>query len=349
MTWHVLLTHLLFAGCLTALSAGISWMMLRRARIIDIPNERSSHARPVPKCGGISIVAVFFIGVLSIYWMGDGSQIGQGYFLGFILSAFTVASISYADDVNSRPIHVRLVIQLVASLIVVSFGLTLETVMLPFLGAVELGWLGYAITIVWIVGLTNAYNFMDGLDGLAAGVAVIVAVFFMFITWQQGSLFVYINSYAILAGALGFLFFNVSPARIFMGDVGSAFLGFVFATLAIIAARYDVSHTSLLVMPLLLFNFIYDTAFTFFRRLLAGDRVTHAHRTHLYQLCNRLGLSHRAVSMTQYGMCVVQGFAAIWMASLPREDRWLVFVPFVICYGIYSWVVVSKAKRRGLV
>jgi len=349
MTWHVLLTHLLFAGVLTFVSAGISWMMLRSARVIDIPNARSSHVQPVPKCGGVSIVAVFFIGVLAIYFLGDHTQLGQNYFLGFVLSAFAVASISYADDVNSRPIHVRLVIQLVAALIVVSFGITLKTVMLPFVGAIELGWLGYAITIVWIVGLTNAYNFMDGLDGLAAGVAVIVAVFFMFITWQQGSLFVYINSYAILAGALGFLFFNFSPARLFMGDIGSAFLGFVFATLAIIAARYDASHTSLLVMPLLLLNFIYDTTFTFFRRLLAGDRVTHAHRTHLYQLCNRLGLSHRTVSLTQYGMCVVQGFAAIWMVSLPREERWLVFVPFIVCYGVYSWVVISKAKRNSLI
>jgi len=322
--------------------------MLRRVRILDYPNTRSSHVRPVPKCGGVAIVATFFIGIVLIYWMGDSTQIAQRYFLGFALSAMAIACVSFYDDLWNSSVWLRLTTQFISSLIVVYFGLTLKTVTIPILGRVDLGWLGPLVTIVWIVGLTNVYNFMDGLDGLAAGTAVIAGAFFVYITWQQDSLFVYLNSYAILAGALGFLFFNVPPARIFMGDVGSAFLGFVFAVMAIIAARYDTSHTSLLVIPLLLFNFIYDTTFTFFRRLLAGERVTQAHRTHLYQLCNRLGWSQKVVALSQYGMCMAQGFAAIWMLSLPRGQRFWVFVPFMMAYATYSWVVVSKAKHRGI-
>ena len=133
-----------------------------------------------------------------------------------------------------------------------------------------------------------------------------------------------------------------------MGDVGSAFLGFVLAVLAIIAARYDSSHTSFLVMPLLLFNFIYDTFFTFLRRLLRGDRVVDAHRTHLYQLCSRLGYSHRTVSLFQYSMCVVQGLGAVWMVNIPGAERMFMFVPFLLFQVMYSYIVIRRAKAMRL-
>jgi UDP-GlcNAc:undecaprenyl-phosphate GlcNAc-1-phosphate transferase len=206
---------------------------------------------------------------------------------------------------------------------------------------VDAAWLVYPVTFLWITGLTNAFNFMDGIDGLAGGTALLAAVFFCLITYLQGSHFVYIMSYTLIAGALGFLFYNFPPARIFMGDVGSAFLGFVFAVLAIIAARYDHAQTPLLVMPLLLFHFIYDTAFTFCRRLLRGEKVTEAHRSHLYQLFQRLGHSHLRVSLFYWGMGLLQGMAAVLMASSPTNDRRILFfLPFVAVQIVYSvWVV----------
>jgi UDP-GlcNAc:undecaprenyl-phosphate GlcNAc-1-phosphate transferase len=133
-----------------------------------------------------------------------------------------------------------------------------------------------------------------------------------------------------------------------MGDVGSAFLGFTFAVLAIIAYRFDHSHTSFFVMPLLLFNFIYDTAFTFFRRLFRGENVIEAHRSHLYQLFERLGYGHRYVSYFHYMMCVMQGLAAVWMVRIPGGERVFVFLPFLLVQVVYTIIIIRRSKKAGL-
>jgi len=343
-----LLLHLSFLIGLTLLSMVLTRLMLKRARIMDVPNARSSHRSPTPKSGGVAIVATFVVGIAIIYLVADKAVIRQHYFAGFVFSALLIAAVSFYDDLKARSFRVKLCTQLLAIVVVLGFGLLIDGLALPLVGPISLGAWSFPITFLWILGLTNAFNFMDGLDGLAAGCAVIVAGFFAYITLSQGSAFVYITSYALIAGAAGFLTYNQQPARIFMGDVGSAFLGFVFAVLAIIAARHDASHTSFMVMPLLLFNFIYDTLFTFLRRLVRGERVTDPHRTHLYQLLNQMGLSHRSVSWLHYGMCGLQGLGAIWMVHIPGSDRAMVFLPFLALQLAYSFVVIRQAKTRGL-
>ena len=133
-----------------------------------------------------------------------------------------------------------------------------------------------------------------------------------------------------------------------MGDIGSTFLGFSFATMAVIAARYDHSHTSLFVVPLLLFHFIFDTLFTFLRRLLAGEHVFLAHRSHLYQLLNQLGYSHKQVSSLYSLMAILQGAGAIWMTKIPGPNRVIIFLPFLVLYLFFAAWVTVKAKRKGL-
>ncbi len=315
---------------------------------MDVPNLRSAHIIATPKSGGISIVATFLIGVVTIFLIADKVIVRQAYFYGFVLSSLLIASISLYDDLTNKPFAVKLTTQFVAVIVVLWSGLVIDQISVPLLGNVWLGWISYPISFLWILGLTNAFNFMDGIDGLAAGVAVIASVFFCVITFNEGSTFVYITTYTIFSGALGFLCYNWAPARIFMGDVGSAFLGFAFAVLAIIAARYDSSHTPFLIMPLLLFNFIYDTFFTFIRRLLRGERVVDAHRTHLYQLCNRLGYSHREVSLFHYGMCIVQGLGAVWMVNTPSIERLYVFAPFFLFQIAYSFIVIRRARKLEL-
>jgi len=348
MSLTAFFSHLLFAAGLIVLASLITRLMLSKVRIMDMPNPRSSHEVPKPKSGGISIVVTFLIGTIVIFFVADATMIRQDYFFAFVFSGVLIAAISLYDDVKNKPFPVKLGTQLVAVFIVLASGLVIDELALPYLGAMPLGWLSYPVSFLWIVGLTNAFNFMDGLDGLMGGVAVIVSAFFCVITFTQGSHFVYITSYTLLAGALGFMFFNFPPARIFMGDVGSAFLGFAFAVLAIIAARYDRSHTSFLVMPLLLFNVIYDTFFTFARRLIRGDQVTAPHRTHLYQLFNRLGYSHRTVGFFHYAVCCCQGAAAFWMTKIPGAQRMLIFLPFLVFQILYSYVILSRAKRAGL-
>lgn len=330
-------------------SLAVTRYMLHDAQIMDVPRERSSHNAPTPTCGGVSIVAAFLVGVAAIFMFTDSMMIMKRYFLGFVLSVLLIAGISLYDDINDKPYIIKLTSQFLAVLIVLAFGIVLDVITLPFVGSIELGWLGYAISFIWIIGLTNTFNFMDGLDGMAAGAAVIVSAFFCAITFIQGSIFVYVTCYVLFAGTVGFLVYNFPPARIFMGDVGSTFLGFVFAVLAIIAARYDFSHTSFFVMPLLLFNFIYDTFFTFFRRLSRGERVIDAHRTHLYQLFQQIGYSHLTVSMFHYSVCVLQGIGAVWMVHIPGNRRLLVFLPFLCFQIIYSYIIMKSANRAGLI
>lgn len=341
--------HIAFGISLTLVAYIITMLMRRVVRIMDEPNLRSSHQKAVPRAGGVSIVITWLIGMAVIFYLGAINQIERVYLEGFVISALLIAIISLVDDISEKSAMFKLQTQIVAVLVVLYYGIILDEMAFPGFGYVELGWFGVVFSFFWIVGLTNAYNFMDGLDGLAGGVAVIASLFFMVITYHEGSSFVYITCYTILAGALGFLFLNFPPARIILGDVGAAFLGFVFATLAIIAARYDESHTSFLVIPLLMFHFIYDTFFTFLRRLFKGENVTQAHRTHLYQLMNRNGYSHLEVVLIQYCMVFMQGLGAMWLVQIPGDQRLFVFVPFLIFQAWYTVVVIKKAKRLGVI
>jgi len=344
-----LLSHLAFAGVIFVLSVVLTYVMVRYVRVMDIPNERSSHARPVPKSGGIAFVAMFLIGSLIIYFVAQTARIDDRHFWGYVFTAVLLAVVSFIDDVTQKTFLVKVVTQMVCVCVVLASGVTLTRLAIPYFGEVELGWVGYVLTFLWILGLTNAYNFMDGLDGLAAGVAVIAAAFLCAIAFQQKSVFVYISAYVLLAGAAGFLVFNFPPARIFMGDIGSAFLGFTFATLAVIGSSLDLGRLSFYIVPMLLFHFIFDTFFTFARRLARGEKVHLAHRTHLYQLLNRTGWSHRAVALFHYAVAVAQGVAAAISIGLPADKRLLVFIPFLAFEIVYARWVLNRAARMGLI
>lgn len=349
MTWSAFFTHLLFAAALFALSCVICLFMVKRVRILDVPNERSSHDKPIPKSGGVVIVATFLLGVLAVYLFGDATLIQKKYFFGFFFASLFIAAISLYDDIRERPFFFKLMGQVVATAVVMIFGIVIHEITIPMVGKVQLGWLAYLLTFLWIVGLTNAYNFMDGLNGMAAGPAVITAFFMSLISFHAGSTFVYIICYAIIAGALGFMVFNFPHAKLFMGDVGSAFLGFLFANIAIIAALYDHSHTSFFVIPLLLFHYIFDTTFTFFRRLFRKENVFSAHREHLYQLFNRLGYSHVFVSCWHFSVNILQGIGAWYMLQIEGDNRILVFVPYMVYQCVYAAVITNKAREKGLI
>ena len=315
---------------------------------MDVPNGRSSHDVAVPKSGGLAIAASFMIGVIVIYLLADITMISEKFFMGFVSSAFLIAIISFYDDLNDISIFIRLISQTIAASVVMIFGIMIYEFNIPWVGLVQFGFFGYIVTFLWIVGLTNAYNFMDGINGIAGGTAVIACTFFSIICFKHGSNFAYIISYTIVAGSLGFLVFNFPKGRLFMGNVGSNFLGFVLATMAIIASLYDHSHTSMFVMPLLLFHFIYDTFFTFIRRFIRGENVLEAHRSHLYQLFNQLGYSHTAVSAFYFVVGIAQGFGAWWMVNIPGDKRVLVFIPYLIFQIIYSIIIIRNAKKANL-
>jgi UDP-GlcNAc:undecaprenyl-phosphate GlcNAc-1-phosphate transferase len=344
----IFLLHILFFVLLTVFAYVIVLFFLKTAIAIDEPNERSSHSQTTPRSGGVAIVATFFVGILIIYFFGDKTHIGQKYMASFIVSALSIVLISFLDDLKRESVLLRLSVMLLAIFNLMWGGIVLDHLSIPGFNHVQLGLFAYPLTLFWILGLTNAVNFMDGLDGLVGGIAAIVALFFMIISYSQGSTFVYITSYTILAGAIGFLLLNFPPAKIFMGDVGSIFLGFVFATFAIIAALYDNSHTSFLVMPLLLFNVIFDTFFTFIRRLVRRENVFQPHKSHLYQLFQRSGYTHLEVSLVHYCFCFLQGLGALWMVQIPGNTRLYIFLPFLLFQTAYAMKIMKMAKNKGL-
>ena len=345
MTHIAFYTHVLFGVTLTVLALLGTELMRRYGRIIDRPNQRSSHVRPLPRSGGVSIVLTFLLGMIFIITLGETTLIRAQYMWGFVSSAMIVAIISLIDDIYNKSATFKLITHFLAVGIVLATGIVIDHLALPGVGYIQLGLWGYVVSFLWILGMTNAVNFMDGIDGLVAGCTAIAALFFMAISYYQGSSFVYVTCYTILAGALGFLFLNFHPAKIFLGDVGSAFIGFTLATLAIIAARYDASHTSFLVMPLLMFNIIYDTIFTLIRRAKTGKNLLEAHRDHLYQLLVRSEFTHREVALLHYCMAFLQGLGAIWMVMIPGSQRAFIFIPFLLIQFAYSYFVMRRARQ----
>jgi UDP-GlcNAc:undecaprenyl-phosphate GlcNAc-1-phosphate transferase len=344
----VLLTHVGFATAIFCLSAVLTYFMARVVRVMDVPTDRSSHTRPVPKSGGLAIVLAFVAGSLVIYFFARYARIEDRYFWSFLICAVLLALVSFVDDVTQTSFQLKIFTQALCVALMLAGGVVLSRLSLPGAGETELGWIGYPLTGLWLLGLINAYNFMDGLDGMAGGVAVIAGIFLCAIAFRESSWFVYLTSYVLIASVAGFLIFNFPLARIFMGDVGSAFIGFTFASLAVIGAQGEVSRLSFYVAPLLLFHFIFDTFFTFIRRLMNSETIYLAHRTHLYQLLNRTGFSHAAVSLYYWAMTVLQGVGAFVLVSLDASKRIYVFVPFLLYQAIFAWWVLRRARAHGI-
>lgn len=342
------LLHLAFAFSLTIFCAAGTYWMAHHVRIMDIPNHRSMHSVATPKSGGIAIVATFLLGSILIYRFASVARIAPNYFFTFLGGGIALAAVSLFDDIKQKSFLAKLGAQALCAVAVCSSGLILVNMNLPGVGAIELGRLGYVITLFWIIGLTNAYNFMDGMDGLVGGVGFIAASFLCALALHENSAYVYMTSYVLAAGLAGFLVFNFPPAKIFMGDVGSAFVGYAFAVLALIAASFDQSHLSFYVVPLLLFQILFDTSFTLVRRLLKREKIYEPHRTHLYQLAAALGYSQKRIIIFQYAVAVAQGIGAYFLILLPPDMRPVVFVPFLIFNAYYAYWIILRAKNHRL-
>lgn len=263
------------------------WLMKRR--VIDLPNERSSHSVPTPRGGGLIIVIITLAVALVSLFIAQEWKTG----LVFVIIGYFVAWIGWQDDIRSLSPKIRFLLQGLAAVgTIIGFGY-FKAVTLPLFGILQLGLIGIPITLLWIVGLINAYNFMDGIDGISGSVALTAALgwmLFLGVNGQFSSPLFWI-ALAIAASNLGFLGHNWSPARIFMGDVASTFLGFCFAVLPLLAA--DKVQDAFLLGVIVMWAYILDTFFTFARRAMKRERVFSAHRSHVYQ---RLVISGYQVS-----------------------------------------------------
>lgn len=284
-----------------------------RREIFDVPNERSSHTAPTPRGGGLVIVLISLI-FYTIYTVFSKGDFSWSYLFGAALIAF----ISWLDDVYNISFVWRFLVHSASALLVIFALGYFEIVYIPFYQNVEFGKLGAVLTFLWIVWLTNAYNFMDGIDGIAAMQAVTAGI-----GWLVVGKILNLDEAGIYGGvlafsAMGFLIHNWQPAKIFMGDVGSAFLGYTFAVLPLLALNKSGANSALLpfIAVLLVFLFVFDTVITFLRRLAGKERVWEAHRRHLYQRLIINGYSHGFVTIL-YSLIstVFVGIVIFWLKN----------------------------------
>ncbi|MBN1164005.1 MAG: hypothetical protein JXB45_05465 [Candidatus Krumholzibacteriota bacterium] len=310
--------------------------------LLDIPNDRSSHIIPKPRLGGAAIVFSFYLSALTLYLTGarpfQGSSAGIGIFSAGIL----ISLVGLIDDLRGLRALLKLLLQVAAAGIAVLCGVILRRLDIPLVGEIELGALAVPFTFLWIIGIINFYNFIDGIDGLAAGVGMIGSIFLALIGLLSGSSPL-AGLYVIMAGAMfGFLRYNFPPARIFMGDLGSTFIGFLFAVFSIMGVRQGVPA---FVTVLLLSAVIVDAALTLIRRIIQREKIFSAHRTHYYQRLISLGLSHKQVTLLEYLVTALLGISALLLFS---SDRVFITSFAVIWLGFFLWAIVKiRSMERG--
>jgi UDP-N-acetylmuramyl pentapeptide phosphotransferase/UDP-N-acetylglucosamine-1-phosphate transferase len=328
----------------------ITWLLrlcARRIGLEDIPNERSLHVQPVPRGGGLSIVLVVLVGVWAITCFTP--TLDKRGLVILTLGAALVAGVSLIDDLYSLPRLVRFGAHAAGAALTL-WGLGhWHTIGWPGLFQAEIGAIGLPLGFLWIVGLTNAYNFMDGSDGIAATQALVAGLGWAIIGTMVAVPVASTIGLLSAAAALGFLLHNWQPARIFMGDVGSAFLGYTFACLPLTTARAPVNQQQVSWMPvigvLLVWPFVFDAVFTFFRRLKKRENVFAAHRSHLYQRLIIAGWSHRGVALL-YGALALGGLA-VAAASILRACLGFVLggIP-LLALGLWFLTIRVEMKRK---
>ncbi len=316
-----------------------------RRNIVDIPNQRSSHDRPTPHGGGLAIAALVLAG-----WLGYGllTQQPARIILAYLVGGGLIAAVGWVDDLRNLSPTVRFIAQFMAAGLAI-WGLGYwQAIRLPFDGTLELGWLGLIITVIWVVGLTNAYNFMDGIDGIAGGAAALAGLgWVILLSALEGPQIeqTRILGLLLIGSSLGFLKHNWSPARIFMGDVGSAFLGYTFAIMPLISADINQPQLSA-VSAFLLWPFIFDTVFTFLRRLRNGEPVFSAHRSHLYQRLIIVRFSHPVVTLLYLALSLL-GLVAGWLWLYAESWDWILGVIMIAlaCMGLLGFVLLQERKK----
>lgn len=338
--WSLLGTLLLVLG----LSA---WLTRRLAapgaplQVLDLPNARSLHSRPTPRTGGLAIVVAIMAGWGLLFLQGSVASV----WLGLGLGALLVTLVSFVDDRMDLHPGIRLLGHFLAAALFLFFA------NLP-VGLSELNthW-SYATYIVVtfiilsIAWMTNLYNFMDGMDGFAAGMAVVGFSVLGLLGWQQAAHQFAAVGFVTAAAAAGFLMHNFPPARIFMGDTGSATLGFLAAGFSYWGIRDAIFPVW---VPILIFSpFIVDASVTLVRRACLGERVWQAHRSHYYQRLVQLGWGHRKTVLAEYALMLLCAVSAYGMLHVPAIQQWAGLTLWGILYLTLAWAIHRREQAES--
>ncbi|MDR4949472.1 glycosyltransferase family 4 protein [Neobacillus cucumis] len=280
----------------------------------DKPNQRKVHQKIMPRLGGLAIYISFLIGVAII--RPDATSLlpimnpNENIHLAIILGSIVIILTGVLDDTKEISPKVKLFGQILASFIVVFMGdLKVEFINLPFGGQLNFGFLSIPITMFWIIGITNAINLIDGLDGLAAGVSTIALFAISGMAFLMGNPYVMILALIAAVSSLGFLIFNFHPAKIFMGDTGALFLGYLISVLSLLGFK-NVTFISLVIPIIILGVPISDTFFAIIRRLVNKQPLSAPDKSHLHHCLLRIGFSHKQAVLIIYAMSLIFGLVA---------------------------------------
>ena len=344
------ITETLAAALVTWVLVGVLIRLAPRIGLLDQPNERSLHTRVTPRGGGIGLVLALL--GLAGWWLASGRiDAGlQDVLMLYLGTALFIAAVSLRDDFKSVGAGWRFLCHIGAAFMAVHFIASMQEVALPGLGVCRLGRTGPVFTVVWIVGLTNVYNFMDGIDGIAGVQGLVAGLAWVMAGLWYGLPAVTLLGLALAGGCAGFLLHNWTPARVFMGDVGSAFLGFCFAVLPLVALRemaWAGHSDGIAKVPgfalLAVWPFVGDGFFTFLQRARRMEPVWKAHRSHLYQKLVRTGSTHAQVSVLYACWCVVCAATGwLWLVGARGTSLATVVLPLASLAGVFLLV-----KRRG--
>ncbi len=355
--WLNMLMAFVIACVATAILTPFSIRLAYKVGAVDIPkDERRVHAKPMPRIGGLAFIVGFFIATFVLFLCCEIDKtvnMMDVNLLGYYVGALIISLVGYLDDISVskkglKPL-VKLAGQVIAAMCVILSGVRIGYVNIPFFTMYGLNEvLSVLITLGWIVGVTNAINLLDGLDGLAGGVSVIGVLSLLIIFILNGSAAIPLILIAALLGSLlGFLPYNFNPAKTFMGDVGSNFIGYTLATVSMLGMAKTYTVMAIVIPIIVLALPIFDTLFAIIRRVLAGKSIMEADRGHLHHRLIDLGLSQRQAVLVLYSIAAMFGVFAIVLMS---SSWWKVVAFAVIILLLMSLEIknIRIAKRPKL-
>lgn len=319
--------------------------LARKINAIDVPKDsRRIHKKPIPLIGGLAIFYGFIISVLCFAVM-------EKELMGILIGAVIMVTVGVIDDMRDLNAKVKLLFQIIAAAIVIYFGVDIQYVANPFSAwfgpqYINLGLWSIPITMIWIIGVTNAVNLIDGLDGLAAGVSSIASVALLSMTLLSRNVNAAIVTAALAGAGFGFLPYNFNPAKIFMGDTGSTFLGFVLACISIQGVMKTYAVVSVAVPVLILGLPIFDTLFAIIRRILKRKPIMSPDRGHLHHRLLDMGFSQRQTVTILYTLTSILCLTAVVMA-LKGTWRGLLLVLAVVAILIVTFAVFEPKHEEN--
>ncbi|MEG6615156.1 MraY family glycosyltransferase [Peptococcaceae bacterium 1198_IL3148] len=314
-----------------------------RVNAMDVPDKRKVHTGLMPRMGGLAVFISFAVTALIVRPLTPALA-------GLLLGGLVIILVGIVDDIKGLSPKQKLVGQIVAALMVIPFGIQVEFVTNPISGGiVGLGILAIPVTVFWIISVTNAVNLIDGLDGLAGGTSMIAALTIAAVAWKQGQLYggsathteVAVLGLILACAVLGFLRYNFFPAKIFLGDTGSMFLGYCLAVLAVMGLTKIAASISVFIPIVILGIPLLDTFFAIVRRSLNGKRIFQPDKEHLHHRLMAMGLSHRQTVLVIYGISAVLG-ASAYVLNLVTTDH------AVLLMAGLSLIIIIGANKVGV-